>query len=85
MRTTIAIDDEILASTKVRARQLNLTLGQVVEDALRRELARDQTPRRGPEVPVFTGGTGPRQGIDLTSNRAVLDALDEGTGLEKLR
>jgi hypothetical protein len=85
MRTTVAIDDRLLASAKRRARERGLTLGQVVEEALRRELGREGTVGERPPIPVFTGGTGPRPGVDVSSNRAVLEALDEATPLERLR
>ena len=84
MRTTIALDDHLLASAKRRARERGQTLGQVVEDALRRELAEVDVPEPV-EVPVFTGGTGPQPGVDLTSNRAIREALDSGAGLDALR
>jgi hypothetical protein len=85
MRTTLAIDDELLASARERARERGQTLGQVVEDALRRDLA--QPARSAPRVPipVFRGGTGPRPGIDLTSNAALHAVLDEGVALDDLK
>lgn len=81
MRTTVAISDELLAAAKRRARQRGQSLGSVIEDALRRELASvdDEAPR--PTVPVFDGGTGPRPGIDLRSNRALHEVLDEDLDL----
>jgi Ribbon-helix-helix protein, copG family len=84
MRTTVSVDDELLASAKRRARERGQTLGEVVEDALRRELA-SVAALDGPAVPVYSGGGGPRPGIDLTSNRALREALDEGTDLDALR
>lgn len=85
MRTTISIHDELLASAKLRARERGLTLGALVEDALRRELSvqSDAPPRL--ELPVFRGGNGPRPGLDLTSNRAIYEFLDEGVPLDKRR
>lgn len=77
MRTTISISDELLVAAKHRARERGQTLGEVVDAALRRELARPDQPGERPVVPVFRG-TGPRAGIDLTSNRALQEALDEG-------
>ena len=85
MRTTIAIDDHVLAAAKRRARERDLTLGRLVEDALRRELAREATPNQAVAVPVFRGGRGVRPGIDVTSARALQEALDEGLPLEALR
>ncbi len=85
MRTTVAIDDHLLASAKRRARDLHVTLGQLVEQALRREIGRPTEPAERPEIPVFTGGTGLRPGLDATSNRALIEALDDDQPLERLR
>ena len=84
MRTTISIQDELLVSAKRRARERGLTLGALVEDALRRELAlRDEPAQRVP-IPVFRG-SGLQPGVDLTSNRAIYELLDEGVELDKRR
>ncbi|WP_230864879.1 type II toxin-antitoxin system antitoxin vapB25, partial [Mycobacterium canetti] len=66
MRTTVSISDELLAAAKRRARERGQSLGAVIEDALRRELAAAHTGGARPTVPVFDAGTGPRPGIDLT-------------------
>jgi hypothetical protein len=85
MRTTVSISDELLAAAKRRARERGQTLGEVVDAALRRELAATSEPGDRPSVPVFKGGTGPRAGIDLSSNRALHEALDEGLELDVRR
>ena len=85
MRTTIAIDDNLLQSAKRRARREGLTLGQLIEEALRRELSHRGSASPGPEIPVFRGGRGVRPGVDLSSNRALLEALDEGQALDQTR
>ena len=85
MRTTVSISDELLAAAKRRAQQRGQTLGDVVDAALRRELADHRPPIERPEIPVFRGGTGPRPGIDLASNRALHEALDEGLELDSRR
>lgn len=85
MRTTISIHDELLKSAKLRARERGVTLGQLVEDGLRRELApRDEPAERVP-IPVFRGGNGLQPGVDITSNRAIYELLDEGVELDKRR
>ena len=84
MRTTLAIDDHLLAQAKERAHARRQTLGELVEDALRRELAAVNDAER-PEIPVVRGGDGPQPGIDLSSNQALLEALDEGHGHEERR
>jgi hypothetical protein len=85
MRTTVAISDELLAAAKRRARERGQTLGQLIDAALQRELNEVETPRERPAVPIFRGGTGPRPGIDLTSNRALAEALDDGAELDDRR
>jgi hypothetical protein len=85
MRTTIAVDDHLLASAKQRARERGQTLGQVIEGALRRELA-EPTPSEPVAVPVFREGAGPLPAVDLRSNRALREALDQGaSGISELR
>lgn len=76
MRTTISIDDQLLAQAKRRAAARDLTLGEFFEQAVRRELI-SETARRAPiSLPVFTRGTGMRPGVEA-SNRGLFDALDE--------
>jgi hypothetical protein len=85
MRTTLSISDELLAAAKRRARERGQTLGEVVDAALQRELSEFGDRREAPPVPVFDAGTGPRPGIDLTSNRALQEVLDEGLELDDRR
>lgn len=85
MRTTIAVDDNLLVAARARARERGLTLGQLVEEALRRELAPTTSVARRPDVPVFTAGTGVRAGVDVTSTRTLLESLDEDVPVEQLR
>lgn len=85
MRTTLSISDELLIAAKRRAHERGQTLGELVDEALQRELNAMPVPVPAPPVPIFRGGTGPRPGIDLSSNRAMLEALDEGAELDALR
>jgi hypothetical protein len=85
MRTTLSISDELLLAAKRRARERGQTLGAFVDGALQRELNDAPPTRAAPAVPVFRGGTGPRPGIDLSSNRALLEAADEGVELDDMR
>ncbi len=84
MRTTVAIADELLASAKAEARQRGQTLGEYIEEAIRSQLAvRSQgTP---PVVPVLRGGSGLRPGVDASSYRTLLEAMEEGRPIEDLR
>jgi hypothetical protein len=85
MRTTVSISDELLVAAKRLARERGMTLGALVDAALRRELTGQSSDVVRPVIPVFRGGTGPRPGIDLTSNRALYEVLDEGLPLERRR
>lgn len=84
MRTTVSIEDNLLAEAREQARRRRQTLSQLVEEALRGELAR-RPLAEPPPVPVFMGGTGPRPGVELFSNRALYEAIDEDTPLDRLR
>ena len=65
MRTTINLDDDLLAEAKQVAARTGRTLAAVVEDALRESLhRRHQTARRAVELPTFGEG-GVRPGVDL--------------------
>jgi hypothetical protein len=76
MRTTVAIDDHLLKVAKEAAQRRGQTLGQLIEDAVRREL-NEPEQRQPVDLPVFHGGTGPAPGVDLRSNRALAEYLDE--------
>jgi hypothetical protein len=85
MRTTVSISDELLAAAKRRARQLGVSLGEVIDAALRRELTVERRTDDRPAVPIFDGGSGPRPGVDLTSNRSLYEVLDDGLDLDARR
>ena len=76
MRTTVSIEKTLLERAKKRAAQRGQTLGQYVEDAVRRDLTVPEPTAGAIRLPVFTRGTGMRDGLDPSSNRALFDALD---------
>ncbi|MCL2090079.1 MAG: type II toxin-antitoxin system VapB family antitoxin [Micrococcales bacterium] len=77
MRTTVSIDDSLLAAAKQRAQQRQTTLGACIEDALRLLLTEPAPSSSHPVTLPTMGGRGFRPGIDPTSNRSMLDALDD--------
>lgn len=81
----MTIDDQLLIRAKVHAAETGRTLGEVMEDGLRVALAgRPEQP--GPLVPLPThSGTGIQPGVDLASNAALRDRMDEETGVDALR
>ena len=76
MRTTVNIDDRLLEWAKDVAREREVTLGDLVDEALQR-LLMDPLHDEGPDLPVFNGDRGVMPGIDLTSNRSMFDAMDD--------
>ena len=72
MRTTVSIDDDILATAKRRAEARGMTLGEYLEEGARRLNAHEEArpARRHGELPVIRSG-GYRDGLDLTSNRVI--------------
>ena len=76
MRTTLNIDDDLLARLKKIAADSGRTLTAVVEDSLRASLAqRREGKRERVELPVFHG-TGLQPGVDLHDSAALLDLMD---------
>jgi len=79
MRTTIRLQDELLSEAKRRAAATGRTLTRFIEDALREALAErphQHSPQSRFEVKPFKGD-GLRPGIDLDSNAALLDVMED--------
>ena len=77
MRTTLTIDDQLLADLKQVARTSGRPFKQVVEEALRSGLAAIERPAPVPYrlEPASLGQ--PRVEIDLTKALALADALED--------
>lgn len=76
MRTTVRLDDHVLAEAKALAARTGRTLTQVIEDSLRVALRSRSDERRGPpELPVFHGD-GLRPGVNLDSMSDLLDIME---------
>ena len=77
MRTTLRIDDSLLAAAKSLAAQRRQTLGEVVNDLLRRALNAGTRGRGGARtrngVPVFTAPHGRRGPVTLEVVNALRD------------
>lgn len=78
MRTTVTIDDHLLAAARALAARTRRTLGEVVDDALR-VLLTERPIRTPPErVSLSTfGGSGLRPGVDLENKEALAELMDE--------
>jgi len=76
MRTTINIDDDLLAEVRQVAARTGQSLTAVVEDALRESLhRRHHTARRAVELPTFGEG-GVQPGVDLDDSAALLELME---------
>jgi hypothetical protein len=80
VRTTVTIDDELLAEAKLIAARTHRTIGSVLEDALRRLIA-EQAPARGDvrfSLPTFVPAEpGLRPGVDLFDAEQVAELMGE--------
>lgn len=88
MRTTLNLNDHLLIEAKRVAAERGTTLTAVMEDALRIALrqAREPKPRQPMELPTFgVSGEGFMPGVDVSSNAALLDLMEEGLPLHKRR
>lgn len=75
MRTTITIDDDLLAEAKVRAARAGTTLSAIVEEALRTTLSRQNARAEAPPLPTFAGSR-LLPGVDLDDSAALLEHME---------
>jgi hypothetical protein len=77
MRTTIRIDDALLAEAKSLAARTGRTLTAVIEDALREMVSRQKcADRRAPVRLTTVGGQGVLPGVELDDSAALLELMD---------
>ena len=58
MRTTLAIDDDVLVGAKAIARQQDRSLGEVISDLARRSLRRPQSESSRNGIPLLSSQPG---------------------------
>jgi Arc/MetJ family transcription regulator len=78
MRTTIRLDERLLAEAKQYSARTGRTLTAVIEDALRAALAHSKQSKKSAPVrmPTFRGD-GLQPGVDLDDTAALLGLMDE--------
>lgn len=79
MRTTINVDDNLLAEAKRRAAERGTTLTGLIEDALRETLARRDGADDEPFATLTYRGGGLMPGVDLDDSAALRELLDGGS------
>ncbi len=79
MKTTLNINDQLLADAKVLAAQQRTTLTRLIEEGLQLRLrAKSASVSRGRlRLPVFKGQGGLVAGVNPLSNKALLEALGD--------
>ena len=79
MKTTLNLQDELVAKVKAVAALERTTLTRLVEEGLALRLRRNKTPMTAAikELPLSRRQGGLREGIDGASNQSLLDAADE--------
>jgi plasmid stability protein len=75
MRTTVRLDDALLAEAKAMAARTGRSLTQVIEDSLREALVRGEERRAPVDLPVVHGGR-LRPGVNLDSTSDLLDIME---------
>jgi hypothetical protein len=79
MRTTLDINDKLLAKAKSAAAREKSSLTRFIEEALAMRLRgrRPGKSERGFRIPVYRGSGGLVAGVDPTSNRSLYEAGDD--------
>jgi hypothetical protein len=81
MRTTLRLDDDLLAQTKKLALETGRTFTEVVEHSLRMTLARRRETQSKKPIKLHTcGGKGLQPGVDLRTNATLEDLMDDHDG-----
>jgi hypothetical protein len=76
MRTTINLDDHLLADLKQHAAKTGKTMTSIIEDAIRRALVPEKPGPRKKIRLTTVGGKGVRPGVDLDDSASLLDFMD---------
>ena len=79
MKTTLDINDALLAEAKSMAARQQTSLTRLIEEGLQLRLRKPSraAPTRAPNLPVIKGRGGLMAGIDPTSNKSLLEAAGD--------
>ncbi|MGI8765577.1 MAG: ribbon-helix-helix protein, CopG family [Gemmatimonadaceae bacterium] len=75
MKTTLNIDNQVMARLRREAALQGTTMSELVETALRRLLSQKPEARALPPLPTFHAG---RTGVDVANREALYSLMDEG-------
>ena len=79
MKTTLDLNDQLLAKAKALAAQQKTSLTRLIEEGLRLRLRAKTVDlsRHHKRLPVFKGRGGLVSGVEPLSNKALLEALGD--------
>ena len=79
MKTTLNLNDQLLADAKALAAQQRTSLTRLIEEGLQLRLRAkaDAASHGRVRLPVFKGRSGLVKGVNPLSNKALLDAIDD--------
>lgn len=79
MKTTLDINDSLLADAKALAARQRTSLTRLIEEGLQLRLrtSRGAAKAGKPRIPVFKGRGGLLPGLDPASNRTLQEAADD--------
>lgn len=75
MKTTLNIDDRVMAELKREAARQGRTMSELVETALRLFLRAPRRKEPLPPLPIFHSGGA---FVDIANREALYDAMDDG-------
>ncbi len=78
MRTTIRLDDQLLAQAKKEAARQGKSLTALIDESLRQSLAKSRRPHQKKKVriPVSKAKGGTLPGVDLNDSAALLEIME---------
>jgi hypothetical protein len=77
MRTTLNIDDELMAKVKRKARESGKTITDIVEEALRKETAGDVPDRSRFKLKWRTVAGRLRRGVELADRDSLYQIMEK--------
>lgn len=79
MKTTLNLNDALLANAKALAAQQHTSLTRLIEEGLQLRLRAQSTAAKAPRLPVYRGRGGLVPGLNALSNKALLEAAEHDT------
>ena len=81
MKTTLDINDSLLANAKALAARQRTSLTRLIEEGLQLRLRSPQAASKSikQKLPVYAGRGGLVAGLNPMSNKSMLDAADDDT------